>query len=393
MDAQEYDISTLLVIPLSQIIVGVVMGIALLNGEYALALLTLLLLCMMRGAKLWSRISGKNIIWKSGVDNARVFPGESLTFNTHVENSSWLPVWLRIGVVADAPFSPINADMTLTQESGLLWYQQADFQWTFTAQRRGVYSLGAASLRIGDLFGFFPYDQSLKDSQEIVVYPRLVPLTSLSLPRHDVWGNPGANHPICDPIYILGTREYHHSQPAKYIHWKASARYNRLHEKLFESSEQEKILLMVDVAQFATQHADDAFEHTLEVVASLGVRLIQQGYAVGCITNGRITGGRTAMLPISGAPRQAAALLELLARVEMKSSETLFDLLIRGIASAWGMSCLHVAFQYDEAAHAISGILRQRHIPATFVVSQFPDEDIQHVRGKVYTLKDVCREI
>ncbi|MBW1691959.1 MAG: DUF58 domain-containing protein, partial [Deltaproteobacteria bacterium] len=49
---------------------------------------------------------------------------------------------------------------------------------------------------------------------------------------------------------MLGTRDYQNWRPARHIHWKASASHNRLQEKVFEPSEQEKVLLAVEVSQF-----------------------------------------------------------------------------------------------------------------------------------------------
>ncbi len=139
-----------------------------------------------------------------------------------------------------------------------MWYQQVDLQWAFTAQRRGVYRIGLTSSRWRSA-GFFRTTGQQRITRQILVYPRLIPLTGFSVSKREVWGTPGAKHPIHDPVYLLGTREYHHSQPAKYIHWKASARYNRLQEKLFEPTSQEKVLLVLDVAQFEQQQAADIF--------------------------------------------------------------------------------------------------------------------------------------
>lgn len=393
METQEPHIPTLLVIPVSQIIVVFFMGIALLNGEHAMTLFALLLLGMATGTRIWSRITQKKIVWKSWADNTKIFPDELLIFRVHVENHSWLPLWLRIGMTAESPFLPVRDDTSLTQASGLLWYQQVDFQWVFMAQRRGVYSLGAASMQVGDLLGFFPKKQPLQDSQEIVVYPRLVPLKSIRLPQHDIWGKPGARHPIHDPVYILGTREYQHSQPAKYIHWKASAHYNRLHVKLFEPSRQEKILFLLDVTQFVQMETDNEFEQMIEVMASLGARLIQQGYSVGCLTNGRIRGGRTTGVRLSSAPNQTAVLLEMLARVKRETIEALSHLLLRGVDISRAVRCLHFTFQYDEAARTVGKILGQRHIPSAYVVCRSPDENIKNIRGKVHALKDLRQAI
>ena len=83
------------------------------------------------------------------------------------------------------------------------------------------------------------------------------------------------------------------------FHWKASARHNRLQEKVFESTHQEKILLVVDVGSFARHQAEEDFERALEVVASLAVRLDQQGHALGLIANGCLVGGGPAIVPVA----------------------------------------------------------------------------------------------
>lgn len=393
METQEYDISTLLTVPLFQIMVGIFLFIALLNGEPALALLTFLLLALVSGVKLWSRRSVKGLRWQAQVDKQRLFPGEHVTFTIHAENTTWLPVWLRIGIVADSPFQPVESAVALTRESGLLWYQQVDIQWTFNAQRRGVYHIGQTSLRAGDLLGFFPHDQPAHDFRPVLVYPRLIPLIGLSVPKHDVWGAPGARHPIHDPVYLLGTREYHHSQPAKYIHWKASARYNQLQEKLFEPTAQEKVLLVLDVSQFARHQTTDAFERTLEAAASAGVQLLQQGQSVGIVTNGRMIDGSPANLPIASGSRQSQMLLELLAKLLMEATEDLYTLFMRGLNLSWGVSCLHLAYCHDETTVALSHVFQRRHFPAMFVVSQLSSESAimsENIHGKHYRLEDIC---
>ena len=43
---------------------------------------------------------------------------------------------------------------------------------------------------------------------DVIVYPRLVPLTPVRLPRRELFGIPGAKSPIEDPVYVYGTRRY-----------------------------------------------------------------------------------------------------------------------------------------------------------------------------------------
>jgi uncharacterized protein (DUF58 family) len=393
MDAQEYDVSTLLTVKLIQIIIGIFLFIALLNGEQTLALLTFLILVMVSGVKLWSRACANGLIWNARLDRQRLFPGEKLTFTVRAENTTWLPVWLRIGIATEGPFQPVADTAALTQESGLLWYQQVDMQWKLVAQRRGVYHIGMTSLCAGDLSGFFPHDQQVHDLRQVLVYPRLIPLIGLGVQKQDVWGTPGAKHPIHDPVYLLGTREYNHSQPAKYIHWKASARYNRLQEKLFEPTTQEKVLLVLDVTQFTRHQAADTFEQTLEVAASVGVQLLQKGQSVGIVTNGRVIDGSPGMLDIASGPRQSQALLELLAKLLMETTENISTLLMRDMNLPWGVSCFHLAYCYDDTTAAVSNLFQHRHLPAIFVMGQLSAETdglSEGIRGKWYQLEDLC---
>jgi hypothetical protein len=111
METQEYEVSTLLTIPLSQFLVGVLLCIALLNGERALAMLTLLLLGLVSGTKRWSKMSLSGIVWNTTITTQKGFPGEILTFNIHAKNTTFLPVWLQIGVSIDDAFRPFTNDI------------------------------------------------------------------------------------------------------------------------------------------------------------------------------------------------------------------------------------------------------------------------------------------
>ena len=391
MEAQEGRLPTIFLVPLMQFFVGVLLFIALLHSQRDLAVLALLVLGVMAGATLWSRMSLSGIKCYSMVDKGRVFPGEVLTLHIRAENAKFLPVWLQMKVPVDGTLIASSVDTTLTNESGLLWYQRARFHRGLVAQRRGIHRVGPPHIKVADLFGFFPREREEQEDLHVMVYPRLVPLKPLSLPRRDFFGVPGAKSPVQDPIYILGTRDYQHWQPARYIHWKASARHNRLQEKVFEPSEQLKALLVVDVDQFARNSAAEGFEHTLEAVASLAVQFDQRGYAVGFVTNG-VVGGAPTILPIVRNPQQLPSILEILARLQMKAKGNLPDTLHRGLQLAWGVSCVHFSYEEDMAALATEGYFSHRKIPVVFVVCRPRSVSGDHghnVRGKVYALDEI----
>jgi uncharacterized protein (DUF58 family) len=373
MDATERRVSSLFIIPLTLAFVGVLLFVALLHGQRDLTILALILFGVVAGAKLWTRWSLWGIACSISVDKRRAFPGETLIVRATAENRKFLPVWLQAKVLIGGlahRLSSESSKATVTAETGLLWYQKARFQWELTAQTRGVHEIGPLGIVSADLFGFFPKEKGIAKTIEVIVYPKLVPLRSPALPRRDFFGTPGAESPVQDPIYILGTRDYQQGRPAKHIHWKATARHHKLQEKIFEPSEQEKILLIVDVGQFAQHGAKEEFERALEVVASVALLLDERGCSVGLVTNGAMKGGGPTMLPVTRNLGQPAALLEALARLQMEPACDLIDTMRLQLRLYWGISCCYFTLGDDGATLAAREFFRHRKMPVLFFVNR-----------------------
>ena len=393
MEPQDRGVPSIFVIPLSQIFLGLFLFIALFYGEHNLALWALLVIGLSAGAKLWARISLSGIRCHSLVDKQRAFPDEKLTLRINAENHKFLPVWLQVNVPVGSLIYPSSSEGTLTKETRLLWYQKTYFQWELTAQRRGVHQIGPSRLLAGDLFAFFSREKKTEESLSIIVYPRLVSLKSFSFPRRDFFGVPGAKSPVQDPIYILGTRDYQHGQPAKHVHWKASARHHRLQQKIFEPTEKEKILLVVDVDQFAKNRAEEEFEKTLEIVASLAVRLDKRGDAVGLFTNGAVVGDGPTVVPVTKSSSQLPAILEVLARLQMEARGDSIGALRRGLEVCWGMSCVYFSYEEGETVAVLREYFSHHKTPVTFFVWRpclTSREDRSEVWQKVHRLNDIC---
>ncbi|OGP65550.1 MAG: hypothetical protein A2170_12975 [Deltaproteobacteria bacterium RBG_13_53_10] len=368
MEAQERGVPTLFVIPLIQFFVGCLLFVALLYGQRDLVILTLLVLGLVIGVKLWTRISLSGLKCRSAVDKQKLFPDERLTLRINAENKKFLPIWLQVIIPIRGLIHLPARDKILRKESSLLWFQRTRFLWELTAQRRGVHHIGPFHILAGDLFAFLTREKRMDESHQIIVYPRMVPLKPFSLPRRDFFGIPGARSPVQDPVYILGTRDYQHGQPAKYIHWKASARHNRLQEKVLESTQQEKVLLVVDASPFARHGAEEEFEQTLEVVASLAARLDRRGHAVGLITNCAVVGRSSSIVPMARNHQQLPTILEVLARIQLKPQGDLINVLRSGLTLAWGSSCVYFSYEEDATITVAQEYFRRCKAPAIFFV-------------------------
>jgi uncharacterized protein (DUF58 family) len=375
MGIQETRLPSIFVVPLVQIPLGVFFFISLLYGFRDLVLFAGILLGIGFGASIWCRMSPQRVGCGLSVDRRRVFPGEKLELHIQAVNAKFLPVLLRIGVHFDPSITcHDHEDTGFSWECGLLWYQGSSFRKELVPQRRGVYPLGPPSLQVGDLLGFYAREMETHASLDLIVYPRLVEIKHVSLPRRDFYGIPGARSPVEDPVYIYGTKDYQPGSPARRIHWKASARHNRIQEKLCEPTEQEKILIVLDVSRFAEVRALEEFERIIEVAASYAVWLDQQGHAVGFATNATLAGGGSSVIPITRSPMQLSLILETLARVTMESGGRLMEILSRGTHLPWGVSCLAFGHEQGESSSDLKAYLRNRKIPTAFVFTQKPPD-------------------
>ena len=349
--------------------VGIFLFIALLYRQTDLALLTFLILLVVSAAKIWSRISPYRVTYTISVDKQRAFPAETVVVETNIENAKWLPVRLWVEWSLNSAFRRVVGDEELIrQEAVLLWYQRAKLRLDLVARRRGVYPVGPCEIQTGDLLGFFKRQKSAQKPINLIVYPRLVGLNSVTLVMRELFGIPGAKSPVKDPVFIIGTRDYQPSGPSRYIHWIASARHLRLQEKIFEPSEQEKVLLALEVGSFEKSAAKEDFEQTLEVIASLAVTLQNRGCAVGLVTNGVLTGNGLSALPTTSSPDQLPTILETLARLQMAKKGSLESILRQAIGSQRGLSCAYFSHRTGRAAAETETFCRQNTIPITFFV-------------------------
>lgn len=368
MDLPEERQNTLFSAPIILLTVAVLLLVALLNRRSDLTLLCLLVLTLFAAACFLGRTSFRRLQWHARIARPRLFPGEEALISLEVINAKYLPVWVRARL-APFPAGALAAEGDLSGECSLLWHQRARFEWRFTVLRRGVHRPGPASITAADLFGLYPHEKPLRLPQ-IVVYPRIVEIAPLELPRRAMFGLPGTRSPVQDPVYLLGTRDYRSGRPARFIHWKASARHQHLQEKLFDPSEQEKVLLVLEMEGFARAEAGPALERTLEVIAAAAVQFDKRSSAFGLVCNARINGDMAHVLPVAAHRGQVSVLLELLARIEPVASMELCTILARSIKLPWGTSALVFGHSSGPALHNTVHFFGSRRVPVTLVTSE-----------------------
>ncbi|MBI1801969.1 MAG: DUF58 domain-containing protein, partial [Chloroflexi bacterium] len=174
--------------------------------------------------------------------------------------------------------------------------------------QRGRFTLGPITLRSSDPFGIFESTRTLNVVEHLVVWPQTVDLPTFAPPIGRLTGGEALQrrtHHIT--TNVAGVREYYPGDSFNRIHWKSTARHDRLIVKEFELDPSADIWLFLDmdkgvqtgapkseaedttilplwVAQAHTEIEPTTEEYGVVVTASIAKHFLAKGKSVGLIT-------------------------------------------------------------------------------------------------------------
>ncbi len=224
-----------------------------------------------------------------------------------VRNTSIIPkLWLEVRDYGDLPghysSQVINS---LGPRSSFTW------RVTTVCRRRGRYQLGPLRLKTSDPFGLFPMSRDLSATSHVVVYPMTFDIHRFALPLGIL---PGGEALRRRTHYVTtnasGVRDYAPGDSFNRIHWRSTARRNRLIVKEFELDPLADIWIVPDMSSFghvATKEAEiptlhdvpewmrvekftmpaSTEEYTVSIAASLAQFFLRQDRSVGMLGYGQ----------------------------------------------------------------------------------------------------------
>jgi uncharacterized protein (DUF58 family) len=204
----------------------------------------------------------------------------------------------------------------------LLWYERVVRHLRIDARRRGVFAFGPIRLTVSDLFerGTNSEERDLDD--ELLVRPRSVPVRASEPARAPLGTNRTRVSLFTDPAQFAGVRAYQRGDPARQIHWRATARVGQPVSRRYEPVNERHVLLAVDLQTVPGPHwmmlfDDEQVEALCVAAASLARRFLRDGAACGLLLGTQLAGGRRwAYLPPSAATGQLSRIEDVLARVQ-----------------------------------------------------------------------------
>lgn len=318
----------------------------------------------------WGRWSLVGISYVRTLDHERAVFGERLGMEVEVVNDKLLPLaWLH---VCDTVPLALPVEGAAIRSAGwrnemqlvlaMLPYQRVRRRLTVVCRERGVHRFGPASLRSGSPLGTHEQSVEVRSECSLLVYPKVVPLSTTPLTSHVPLGDRRVRRSIAlDPTRVVGVRPYVTGDPVRGIDWRATARSGDLLVRVHEPAATPSVSLFVDLlppAGIGRRSGAEATELLVSVAASVASQLLSEGVPTGLYTSGAARGVPVAVPPSRDAGARVE-MLELLARVTPVGGVGVAEALVR-TTQRMGVSVLVIAADFRPTLCAALADVRRR---------------------------------
>jgi len=176
---------------------------------------------------------------------------------------------------------------------------------------RGWHDVGPWRLEVSLPLGFFVKSKTVGSNQRVLVYPRLLPNSAAAVRRGGGRRSPDALESRGREGEVTQLRDFHEGDDVRSVHWKQTARQQRLVVVDRQRASEKPVYFVVDprIEDPADQRQLDRFERLVSEVATGVLRRLKEGVRVGLVV------GQTVVPPVRTS-RRSPALLRPLAEVE-----------------------------------------------------------------------------
>ncbi|HSJ55706.1 MAG TPA: DUF58 domain-containing protein, partial [Anaerolineae bacterium] len=213
-----------------------------------------------------------------------VHVGDLLEERFVMVNDSFLPaLWVEIDDASDLPGYSARSVRSADGYATVRWRTEG------ICRQRGLFTLGPWRARTGDPLGLYTVTFDHPAAQSVLVYPPIVHLPTLRLPRGAATGAGRTSRRALDvTTNAAGVRPYAPGDAVNRIHWPTTARRETMMVKTFdlEPSGDLWIVLDMDQAVHAGEGEESTEEYGVILAASLSNRTLEENRAVGLVAYG-----------------------------------------------------------------------------------------------------------
>lgn len=253
------------------------------SGWRVLYLLTYVMLTLFILSWIWARYSLRKMIFRRTASVGRVQVGEIFDERLMLDNVSVMPkLWVQI---ADSSTLPGHRAGYVASMGGR---KRATWRARTVCKQRGRFQLGPVTATSGDPFGLFRRRIMLTVPKELLVLPRVLPISSFVLFTGGLPGRGRSSRRALQATTNATTiRDYAAGDAQNRIHWRSTAHYNRLMVKEFDLDPALDAWIFLDLneAVQAGEGEHSTEEYGVTIAATVAVYLLRQDLSLGMIMN------------------------------------------------------------------------------------------------------------
>jgi uncharacterized protein (DUF58 family) len=206
----------------------------------------------------------------------RVVAGDTAVAELNVTNTArrrMLPVRLEI---------PVGGAVATVHVPTLAAGEGFEEVLIIPTQRRGVLQIGPTRSVRGDPLAMMRREVTWAEAEELFVHPPTTSLQGVSSGwLRDLEGQPTNDRSPSDVAFHT-LREYVPGDDRRHVHWRTSARINKLMVRQFIDNRRSHLGIVIDTNP-ASYASEDEFELAVSMAASLGLRAIREGQEMSCV--------------------------------------------------------------------------------------------------------------
>lgn len=308
--------------PLHLILLIVMLAfLAVTSGWNMLYIITYVLLCLFIFSWLWTRISLRKLLFHRSTVKGRVQVGEVFQERLALDNLSVMPkLWVQIADGSTLPGYHASYVASVGGRKRAIWRAKS------RCRQRGRFQLGPVTAASSDPFGLFNQCIFLSPASEVLVLPRVYQIAQLAIFAGGLPGRGRSSQRALQTTTNATTvREYVIGDSLSRIHWRSTARYNKLMVKEFDLDPAIDAWIFLDLHQGvqAGEGEHSTEEYGVTIAATIAHYLLRENFSVGMV----VSGEQRELLSLDRGDRQIERMLELLAVVKVGRGQNLKEML------------------------------------------------------------------
>ncbi len=201
-----------------------------------------------------------------------------------INHSALLVLWAEVADDSQLPGYQPSRVVGCGAQNSFRWRSQAE------CEQRGVFRLGPQRLILGDPLGLFRLTVDFPKTEMLLVYPRVVHLPAVTLPRGNTSGRDRRRRPLMGSLRSPSVRDYFPGDSLRHVHWPSTARRGHLMVTEMEIEPSGDLWIVLDLDRRVHQGTGEqgTLEYSIILAASLAAELLAGGEhrAVGLLAAG-----------------------------------------------------------------------------------------------------------